>query len=233
MSEELVGFEKLGLDGERVSLDAASLMHACARWHQEPYLQGNYAASAREFQGVLVYLMVVRRYSLYVSLDGVDPEGKTFEHERREAGDGPHIRNTSDYIAICAKICRMLHVPFKVAPQEANFQAVKTAAEHNMTVITSDGNLIAYGSRRTVIVGSWRCPNEKYRVIDLTKVPRNVAECSVLYRAYRLYGVVAFAVWAAVCGYDSLGKPLVSRMLGRLHWSTPSGSKSPTTARTV
>ena len=61
ISETIDGLEKLGLDGGAVQLQAASLMHHCARSHSEAYLQGNYAASAREFQSAMVYFLVVRQ----------------------------------------------------------------------------------------------------------------------------------------------------------------------------
>ena len=51
MSETSVDLENLGLDDGVVHLEAASLMHHCARSHSEAYL----AASAKEFQSAMVY----------------------------------------------------------------------------------------------------------------------------------------------------------------------------------
>lgn len=88
---------------------------------------------------------------LLVVFDGKDPPWKDAEHERRYgheevSGDGPktQIRNTSTYIALCAKVCSSLKIPFVVSRLEADVQVVKCRRSENPVIATGDADILAY-----------------------------------------------------------------------------------------
>jgi hypothetical protein len=89
-----------------------------------------------------------------------------------------------------------------VAPQEADFQAVKARPEKNPTVVTGDSDIIAYGSRKTIVMKKWSMTREEYRIISFVNVSTTQAESLPLYRAYLAFGLDVFAVWAACNGCD-------------------------------
>ena len=121
------GLQSSGLDGKPVNLDATSLLWVCANACSERYLQGDYGPSAALFQERLIHYHVVRKWDLLVVFDGVDPPEKVHERCRRQN----RLRNTSTYIALCAKICHCLQIPYVIAPKEADFQAVMARSEKN------------------------------------------------------------------------------------------------------
>lgn len=141
---------------------------------------------------------VVQKWDLFIAFDGRDPEGKGYEHHRRDTRPDT-LRNESIYIALCAKICKSLVIPYAVVPDEADFQAVMTRrSEPNVTVVTGDSDIIAYGSIRTIIVRLWAPFNEVYQVFDLLMVSDEAAVAFPLIAAYRVFGTIVFHAWAAI-----------------------------------
>jgi hypothetical protein len=113
-----------------------------------------------------------------------------------------NIRNTGEYISICAKVCAELGVPYIVSPWEADVQVVFTRRCNDLVIVTGDADILAYGHKKVVVVKSWRINRESFRFFDLSSQSKNNDNCHVLYRAYCLFGVVVFQVWAAVVGCD-------------------------------
>jgi 5'-3' exonuclease len=148
------------------------------------------------FQWHLTYCKDVRRWDLFVVLDGVDPPEKRYERQRRENRENS-LRNTSTFIALCAKICHYLQIPYVVAPQEAVLEAVKARPDKDPTIVTGDSDIIAYGSKKTIVMKRWSMYLEEYRIISFVNVSTTEAESLPLYRAYLAFGLDVFAVWAA------------------------------------
>lgn len=79
--------------------------------------------------------------------DGCKNEAKEPEYTRREG----KLRNESLYIAMAAKVCRDLFVPYIVAKEEADPQAVHccpSMGESNVPtmIVTGYSDLFAYGA---------------------------------------------------------------------------------------
>jgi hypothetical protein len=89
-----------------------------------------------------------------------------------------------------------------VAPQEADFQAVKARPDKDPTIVTGDSDIIAYGSKKTIVVRKWSMLLEEYRIISFVNVSTAEAESLPLYRAYLAFGLDVFGVWAACNGCD-------------------------------
>jgi hypothetical protein len=158
-------------------------------------LQSTFRATTETPRCYFKVILITTKWS------GNDPPEKRYERQRRENRQNS-LRNTSTFIALCAKICHCLQIPYVVAPQEADFQAVKARPEKNPTVVTGDSDIIAYGSRKTIVMKKWSMTREEYRIISFVNVSTTQAESLPLYRAYLAFGLDVFAVWAACNGCD-------------------------------
>jgi 5'-3' exonuclease len=214
------GLHSLGLEDVPVNIDAAGLLWQCAFRCQEDYLNGNIVPAAKLFQDAAANVYFNLRWDALFVFDGADPAEKRHEHARRRGhqdqeqhdndddnnNDSPEsrtIRNTGEYIALCAKICRELQIPFLVSPLEADAQVVFTRQSEDLVVVTGDADIFAYGQKKVVLIKSWSSNCEIFRTYDLDgdyyDSPGNL---HVINRAYIRFGVVAFQVWAAVVGCD-------------------------------
>lgn len=160
---------------DTIALDIAGLLFECAISHGSEYLKGNYMPSLIEVYRLLIYIYYTLKWDAAVVFDGVESKLKRYERERRErrkesATDGAtaRVRNEPLYIAMAARICKGLNIPFVVAAYEADSQCkfIKMKGKLPSLVVTGDSDLLAYGNSRVIVVKSWR--REEYRFFDLS-----------------------------------------------------------------
>jgi hypothetical protein len=82
---------------ERIALDAAGLLHECARNHASSYRPGDYFPSLKEFQQEIFYMQSILRWNFHVVFDIQDSTLKEVEHQRRrQLRDVHFVRSGSD-----------------------------------------------------------------------------------------------------------------------------------------
>jgi 5'-3' exonuclease len=221
-SMDLVGFTTINFRKERIVLDSAGLLFACAVKHSSSYLAGDYTPSLQAFQRNLVYLSSTLQWDMVVVFDGGDSPIKQHERRRRDehhASASSHagkIRNEPLYIALACKICRDCFVDYMVAPEEADpqcryarFARVDGDPTEPTLVVTGDSDLIAYGNKVVMIVGSWA--KEEFRIFnfDRDSLSRFVMNNEITdpYQkittmAYLHFGTAVFQWHAACTGCD-------------------------------
>ncbi|KAL7541138.1 hypothetical protein ACHAWF_006863, partial [Thalassiosira exigua] len=203
MTDQQRGFSKLRIlrDKNRpVDIDTGTLVFTCALRHKTAYNAGNYEPAAREFQRTIVSLSLIEKWDFCCVFDGIPPAEKCHEHRRRSKRRGEDsIAIKSDFIAICAKVCKYRFVPYVISPSEADMQVGRR--REGTVALSRDGDLIAYGHKQVVIVDSYVA--EEYRVIDMeTPVEGEMKETLPLYFYYHRYGLRVIHWWAAVMGCD-------------------------------
>lgn len=91
------------------------------------------------------------------------------EKRKQAKRDEQKIRYDLQYIAMAAKICKGMDIPYIVAASEADSQCryVEIYGNSPSLIVTGDSDLVAYGNKVVVVVvvKSWR--HEKFRVIDM------------------------------------------------------------------
>ena len=95
--------------GVRIALDAAGLLHGCARRHLSAYEAKDYGPALAEFQRTMAYLISICCWQCVVVFDGQDSPQKCHERMRRDerqTTDLKAVRNDSLYIAMAAKVCK-------------------------------------------------------------------------------------------------------------------------------
>jgi hypothetical protein len=90
-----------------------------------------------------------------------DPDGSPRKRKRKR-----HILRNRKSKRKREKSKERKGIPCVVAPQEAEFQAVKARPAKNPTVVTGDSDIIAYGSRKTILMKKWYRAREEYRIIS-------------------------------------------------------------------
>jgi hypothetical protein len=194
------GFADLSdlMKGERVDIDAGTLLYVCAWRHKQVYADGNYLPSVAAFQAQLVILEAINKWQFTVVFDGCPPVEKQHEHMRRRQ-DPTSIVITSDYIAMCVQVCKTRCMDYVVAPAEADMQVGRR--RDDTIVLCRDSDEIAYGNKFVIIVDSYT--KEEYRVIDLhCPLTDEVKEKYPLYTYYRVFGLRVIHYWAACRGCD-------------------------------
>lgn len=139
-----------------------------------------------------------------------DPAWKDAEHERRYGDDSvdddgvnTKIRNSGTYIALCAKICAGLKIPYVVSVLETDTQVVKCRRDENPVIVTGDSDILAYDPRlKVVLISSWNMDSKKFRIYDIGIVNESLYEKYPLYEAVCNFGSISLLVWAAACGCD-------------------------------
>ena len=206
----IYGLQKAGLAQKPVNIDVAGLMYYCALRYETSFLENDYYPSARAFQDEIVYLKFILKWDVLVVFDGKDPAWKDAEHNRRYGDDvvdddgvKTKIRNNGTYIALCAKICAGLKIPYIVSPLEADTQVVKCRRDKNPVIVTGDSDILAYDmGMRVVLISSWNMDSEKFRIYDIGIMNESLYEKYPLYEAICVFGPVSLLVWAAACGCD-------------------------------
>lgn len=192
-----------------VPIDIAGALWTYANKHQHDYLKGNYNPALSDLTKLLNNLRSLCGLSIKVFFDGRANHHKRFEDQRRESN---LIRNTPEYIARAAQICRFLGIEFVVSAYEADSQVTHYALHNRLVPITGDSDLLAIGSsekpgeddencdvlRQLVVVNKWQ--SESYRVIDLD-APHTNGNLP-LYDLYLLHGRIIFQLYAACSGCD-------------------------------
>ena len=199
------GLQKAGLARKRVNIDAAGLMYYCALRYETRFLANDYYPAVRAFQDEVVYLHFILQWDLVVVFDGKDPAWKGAEHDRRygddfvdDGGVKTKIRNNGTYIALCAKTCACLKIPYVVSTLEADTQVVKWRRDENPIIVTGDSDILAYDTTVTVIlISSWSMDSEEFRIYDIATVNESLYEKYPLYEAICMFGPVSLWVWAA------------------------------------
>jgi hypothetical protein len=150
--------QKAGLAQKPVSIDVAGLMYYCALRYETSILENDYYPSARAFQDEIVYLKFILKWDVLVVFDGKDPAWKDAAHNRcygndvvNDDGEKTKIRNNGTYIALCAKICAGLKIPYIVSPLEVDTQGVKCHRDENPVILTGDSGILAYDMGMRVI----------------------------------------------------------------------------------
>jgi hypothetical protein len=164
--------------GSTFLIDAANILFWCALGNCTTFVAGNYSPAVADFCKYMKYLLA-RNVAMRLYFDGLTNPDKQFEDERRDAtrekyrakvaeardaGQQPEqsdlkglVSNTSMYIALCAKACRVLSIPFDVCREEAD--ASLAAAYHanptKSVVVSHDTDMLAHGIQRWVSVSSW------------------------------------------------------------------------------
>jgi hypothetical protein len=172
------GLQKAGLARKRVNIDAAGLMYYCALRYETRFLANDYYPAVRAFQDEVVYLHFILQWDLVVVFDGKDPAWKGVEHDRHygddfvdDGGVKTKIRNNGTYIALCAKTCACLKIPYVVSTLEADTQVVKWRRDENPIIVTGDSDILAYDTTVTVIlISSWSMDSEEFRIYDIATV---------------------------------------------------------------
>jgi 5'-3' exonuclease len=185
-------------------------MYYCALRYETRFLANDYYPAVRAFQDEVVYLHFILQWDLVVVFDGKDPAWKGAEHDRRygddfvdDGGVKTKIRNNGTYIALCAKTCACLKIPYVVSTLEADTQVVKWRRDENPIIVTGDSDILAYDTTVTVIlISSWSMDSEEFRIYDIATVNESLYEKYPLYEAICMFGPVSLWVWAAVCGCD-------------------------------
>ena len=144
----------------------------------------------------MIYLFHTLKWNGGVVFDGGKSPAKRYEDERRE-GD---MHNHPTYIALAAKICEDLFIPYVVATEEADSQAVKYIPNIGKPtlIVTGDSDLLACGAAKVVVVRCWH--DESYRFYDLSRLTEREGEgqeTNSLIRLYTICGSLAFQYWAA------------------------------------
>ena len=112
-------------DGANIAdIDTGTLIYTCALINKETYMTGNYTAAVREFQRQIIILTRVQKWKVMCVFDGHPPPEKQYEHQRRK-DKSDAIIITSEFIAMCAKVCKESFIPFIVAPAEADMQVCR------------------------------------------------------------------------------------------------------------
>jgi hypothetical protein len=117
-----------------------------------------------------VYLKFTLKWDVLVVFDGKDQAWKDVEHNRRYGNDvvdddgvKTKIRNNGTYLALCAKICAGLKIPYIVSLLEADTQVVKCCRDENPVIVTGDSDILAYNMGiRVVLISSWNMDSEKF-----------------------------------------------------------------------
>jgi hypothetical protein len=148
----IYGLQKAGLAQKPVSIDVTSLMYYCALRYETSFLENEYYPSARAFQDEIVYLKFILKWDVLVVFDGKDLAWKDAEHNRcygddvvNDYGEKTKIRNNGTYIALCAKICVGLKIPYIISPLEVDTQDVKCHWDENPVILTGDSDILDYG----------------------------------------------------------------------------------------
>ena len=184
--------------GRPIHLDAGGLLYVCAHRHLQAYLAGNYLPAVTEFQQQLLLFEVVYKWIITVVFDGCPPIEKQHEHDRRRQ-DPTSIVITSEYIAMCIRVCKNRCMNFVVAPAEADMQVGRLS--ENAVVLCRDSDEIAYGNKLVVLIDHYA--KEEYRVIDMElSLTEDVEEKYPLYYYYRFFGLRVLHYWAACMGCD-------------------------------
>jgi hypothetical protein len=136
------GFTSLCFRSERIVLDVAGLLFACAIRHADSYAVGDYTLALQDVHRQLIYLNNTLHWDMVVVLDGSDSPLKRHERARRdrsrtcltaptpapasdetetastESASTPSVRiqNTPIYIALVAKICRESYIDYVISP---------------------------------------------------------------------------------------------------------------------
>ena len=168
--------------------------------HQHDYLKGNYNPALSDLTKLLNNLRSLCGLSIKVFFDGRANHHKRFEDQRRESN---LIRNTPEYIARAAQICRFLGIEFGVSAYEADSQVTHYALHNRLVPITGDSDLLAIGSSekpgeddencdvlRQLVVVKNKLQSESYRIIDLD-APHTNGNLP-LYDLYLLHGRIVF-----------------------------------------
>ncbi|EJK67549.1 hypothetical protein THAOC_11399, partial [Thalassiosira oceanica] len=200
MEDQLTGFaglEDLKNKKNGASIDTGTLIFVCALVHKSSCLAGDYRPAVAEFQRRITILICIYKWDANFVFDGVPPEAKRYEHERRQ-DDKDRVPITSTYILMCVKVCQQMFLKYVVAPEEADMQAGR---EGNSRPVCRDSDLAAYNNKIIYIIDSYF--TETYRKIDLT-VPDTpeLRENYPLHGYYIDYGRVVIHWWAAVLGCD-------------------------------
>ena len=217
MASRRYSFYDLPLTGHIVPVDVAGALWDFASLHAADFLRGNHTPALIEFARFINNLRTICKWKLRIFLDGMDNVHKAPENERRKKrvadararGDlSRQVKNTPEYIAKAALICRFFGVDVATSAYEADPTTAHYALTYGHVPITGDSDLLAYGPpgdkvkedrlSKLVVVHSWR--NEIYRVIDLDS---NVEEGKLpLFDLFRKHGRIVFQLYAATSGCD-------------------------------
>jgi len=99
------------------------------------------------------------KWNVTVLFDGVESNLKQHERARRDHRQSLESdANDPLYIAMAAKICDGMKVPFLVAAYEADSQCffVSLKGEPLSLIVMGDSDLVAYGNKRVIIIKSWK-----------------------------------------------------------------------------
>lgn len=195
------GFSNINAKKERIGLDAGGLLFHCALMYKDSYLSGNYCPALQEFMSIVRLLSFLLKWRMCIVFDGCKSILKRYEYERRSNND---LHITSRLIALAAKVCHDLFVPYIVAHEEADPQCLKNLPGIGVPtlIVTGDSDLLAYGAKRVIIVHSWS--REEFRVFDLHgELDESNLDKYPLLRTYHTSGgEIIFQLWAACCGCD-------------------------------
>ena len=199
---DAVRFAKIPeLKSHPVDIDTGTLLFQCAYKHQALYRHGNYVPAVREFlRQVTVLRSVLKWKDVELIFDGIPPKEKSHEHDRRRLQrTDDDIAIDATYIAACIKACRYYHIPFVVAPFEADSQVGRR--RDNSIPVCGDSDLIGYGHKSVIIVSSYS--KGEARVCNMTSALADDAKAKYpLYRYYDKFGLKVIHWWAAVMGCD-------------------------------
>ena len=128
--------------GVRIALDAAGLLHRCARRHLSAYEAKDYGPALAEFQRTMAYNISI----LYLILNAMNVSVVTKDKPLKAA------RNDSLYNAMAAKVCQGHFIPFILAPEEDDSQCrFALQGQPPEMIVTGDTDLssIAGTQKRT------------------------------------------------------------------------------------
>jgi len=185
------------LKNNRIDMDMGTLVFSCAIIHKAAFIAGDYKPAVTEFQRRLVLLTGVYGLDINCVFDGQRPYEKRHEHARRSNSSG--ITITSNYIAMCIRVCKRFIIDNVVVFEEADAQVGRCKVKAEI-IICNDSDELALGNKK-VVVDNFN--QETYRYIDMTvPITDKTMEEHPLYYYYHKYGIKIIHWWAATLGCD-------------------------------
>ena len=218
--------------GQVFLIDAANILFWCALACYPSFSAGDFIPAVAEFHKFAQYL-VARKVAMEMFFDGMPNPDKAHEKRRRdekrrvameniasarEEGVEPAekdkqalVTNTSLYIAMCAKCCSVLQIPFSVCYQEADSglaaRFLMNASQY--IVVSADTDMLVNGVSKWVSVKNWWTGEATF--IDVTpkgleahvpQLDENDDDKHPLLTHFQKSGAIVFVIWAAVIGCD-------------------------------
>lgn len=216
--------------GTLLLVDAANILFWCARTNFATFITDNYLPAVADFCKYMNY-MVARKAHVRLFFDGLVNPDKKFEDARRKAAREGHkkavtearakdappcegdmkalVRNTSTYIALCAKVCKYLGIPFEICREEADsgLAAAYRVDPAGRKIVSLDSDMLAHGVKHWISVVDWYGGSAV--LIDVESLGTHVQERGAdgkerypLLKYFLKWGVKVFRVWAGFRGCD-------------------------------